>query len=213
MVEEDLELPLVTACREDDIQVVQALLEHGADPNQYLDGNWSPMEATIISNKPNRLAIAKLLIQFGADVDAYGSDMSGLFNQLVHYSFSTNDVKIKEQEECIILLLRSGASPIDNYGDTIMHYVCTTDHIEFISTLAEDYSELLDYRNYKDETPLMWAINRKSEEAVVFLLEHCVDIRATDINGKSVLDYALESENQRIIYLITNAIESDLHTN
>ena len=215
MVEDDLDLPLVTACREGDVQVVQALLEHGADPNHYLDGNWSPMEATFISNKPNRLAIAKLLIQYGADVDAQGSHMSGLFHQLLLYSCSTSDAtkKVKEQEECILFLLSSGASPIDNDGDTIMHYICTTDHIDFISTLAEDYSELLDHRNHQNKTPLMWAISRQSEDAVVFLLAHCVDIKATDINGKSVLDYALESENQRIIDLITNAIDSDLHAN
>lgn len=215
MVEEDLDLPLVTACREGDIHVVQALLEHGADPNHYLDGNWSPMEATFISDKPNRQAIAKLLIQYGADVDAYGSHMSGLFHQLQLYSYSTSDATeiAKEQEECILFLLRSGASPINNYGDTIMHYVCTTDYTDFISTLAEDYSELLDHRNHQNKTPLMWAVSGQSEEAVVFLLAHCVDIKATDNNGKSVLDYALESENQRIIDLIINAIDSDSHAN
>ena len=172
-----------------------------------MDGNWSPIEATFVSNKPNRLAIAKLLIQYGADVDAYGSHMSGLFHQLLLYSYSTNDATeiVKEQEECILFLLNSGASPINNYDDTIMHYVCTTDHIDFISILAEDYSELLDHRNYQNITPLMCAISWQSEEAVIFLLAHCVDIKATDINGKSVLDYALESENQRIIDLITNA--------
>jgi ankyrin repeat protein len=140
--------------------------------------------------------------------------MSGLFHQLLLYSYSTSDAteKVREQEECILFLLSSGASPIDNNGDTIMHYVCTTDHIDFISALAEDYNELLDYANQQNKTPLMWAISKQSEEAVVFLLAHGVDINATDVNGKSVLDYAQESENQRIIDLIAEAIDSDLHT-
>ena len=215
MVEDDLDLPLVIACREGDMQVAKALLEHGADPNLYLDGNWSPMEATFISNKPDRLAIAKLLIQYGADVDAYGSHMSGLFHQLRLYSYSSSDTneELKEQEECVLFLLSSGASPIDDNGDTIMHYVCRSNHVDFISTLTADYGELLDYRNHQNKTPLMWAIVGKSEDAVAFLLTHSVDVKATDVNGKSVLDYALESENQRIIDLITAAIDSDSNVN
>ena len=215
MVEDDLDLPLVTACEEGDLLVVKALLEHGADPNLYLDGNWSPMEATFISNKPDRLAIAKLLIQYGSDVDAYGSHTSGLFHQLRLYSYSSSDTneELNEQEDCILFLLSSGASPINDYGTTIMHYVCRSNHVDFISTLAADYSELLDYRNHQNQTPLMWAIVGKSEDAVAFLLTHGVDVKATDVNGKSVLDYALESENQRIIDLIIAAINSDSNVN
>ena len=211
MVEDDIDLPLVVACREGDLRVVKALLEHGADPNLYLDRNWSPMEATFISNKPDRLAIAKLLIQYGADVDAYGSHMSGLFHQLLLYSYSSSDTneELKEQEECVLFLLSSGASPINDNGDTIMHYVCRSNHVDFISTLSTNYGELLDYRNHQNKTPLMWAIVGKSEDAVAFLLTQSVDVKATDINGKSVLDYALESENQHIIDLITVAIDAD----
>lgn len=209
MVEVDLDLPLVVACREGNVQVVRVLLEHGADPNLYLDGNWSPMEATFISNKPDRLAIAKLLIQYGADVDAYGSHMSGLFHQLLLYSYSSSDTveELKAQEACILFLLSSGASPIDDYGDTIMHYVCRSNNVDFISTLTADYGELLDHKNHQNQTPLMWATAEESEDAVVFLLTHSVDLNATDVNGKSVLDYALESGNQRIIDLITAAID------
>lgn len=210
MVEDDIDLPLVVACREGDLRVVKALLEHGADPNLYLVGNWSPMEATFISNKPDRLAIAKLLLQYGADVDAYGSHMSGLFHQLLFYSYNTTydtAEEIKEEEECILFLLNSGASPIDDNGDTIMHFICRSNHVDFISTLSTDYGELLDYRNHQNKTPLMWAIVEKSEDAVAFLLTHNVDAKAADDSGKSVLDYALESENQRIIDLITAAID------
>lgn len=212
MVEDDIDLPLVVACREGDLRVVKALLEHGADPNLYLVGNWSPMEATFISNKPDRLAIAKLLLQYGADVDAYGSYMSGLFHQLLFYSYNTTydtAEEIKEEEECILFLLNSGASPIDDNGDTIMHFICRSNHVDFISTLSTDYGELLDYRNHQNKTPLMWAIVEKSEDAVAFLLTHNVDAKAADDSGKSVLDYALESENQRIIDLITAAIDAN----
>ena len=213
MVEDDIDLPLVVACREGDLRVVKALLEHGADPNLYLVGNWSPMEATFISNKPDRLTIAKLLLQYGADVDAYGGHMSGLFHQLLFYSYNTKydtAEEAKDEEECILFLLRSGASPIDDYGYTVMHYVCRTNHIDFIRTLAEDYSEFLDHRDRLNKTPLMWAISGKSEDTVAFLLENNVDVNATDMDGKSVLDYARESENQRIIDLITDAINADL---
>lgn len=215
MVEDDIDLPLVVACEESNLRVVKALLEHGADPNHYLDGNWSPMEATFISNKPDRMAIAKLLLQYGADVDACGSHMSGLFHQLLRYSYSSSATieELKEQEECILFLLSNGASPIEDNGTTIMHYVCRSNHVDFISTLADDYNELLDHRNHLNQTPLMWSITRKGEDAVAFLLEHDVDVEATDANGKSVLDYALESENQHIIGLITAAIDSDSNVN
>ena len=215
MVEADPELPLVIACNENDVQVVKALLEHGADPNLYLIGGFSPMEATFVNNKPNQLAIAELLIQYGADVDSYDSHMSGLFHQLQRYTYTPSDSveKKEEREECILYLLSCGADCVDDNGNTIMHYVCPTGRTGFIGMLAEEYGELLDYRNNWGQTPLMWAAGRPSEEGVVFLLTHGADATATDIDGKSVLDYAQEGENQRIITLITEAIDSDITTN
>ena len=54
--------PLIEACRVGDDDVVISLLAHGADPNKYVDGGRSPIEAASISKSKNRVSIVEALI-------------------------------------------------------------------------------------------------------------------------------------------------------
>ena len=58
--------PLWTACRYDHLELVRFLLDSGADPNF---GKYPPLSEVCDQSKPNCLAIARLLLERGADVN------------------------------------------------------------------------------------------------------------------------------------------------
>ena len=67
------QFPLVKACEYGNYEIIEALLKKGADHNKFVNGGWSPIEAVFVKRHSNRLEIAKLLIEYGADPDLCGN--------------------------------------------------------------------------------------------------------------------------------------------
>lgn len=204
IVGEDIELPLVTACRHGNYQTVKALLAKGADPNKYLDGNWSPIEAAFIDGNPERLNIAKELVAYGADVDLFGSRQSALFHELSRliYSKSMMESEREQMREVVMFLLDNGAALADSKGNSVIHYLAFAGEIDLLESLSTTCRPLFDAQNQKGETPLIWAVKGNSVEGVEFLLSLGVDKGVEDANGKDALDYAMENDALAIILLL-----------
>jgi len=125
---ESRDSPLSTAAKLGDEAVVRLLVEHGADVNAFVPGlgshtNVTPLEAAVGSKKPSAVAIARFLLDSGADVnprrqfgDGYGdSDFSVL-----------NTALDKGTEELVQLLLERGAKinlPSDRSGSLLQYLV------------------------------------------------------------------------------------------
>ena len=204
VVSKSIELPLVEACKEGDYAIVVALLDHGADPNLYLDGSMSPIEAAFFNCKDNRVDIATKLILYGANVNLYGSNPA-LFvelSSLIYYKSISNEERIIMQN-AILMLLNNGAEPIDEKGNTVIHYLCYADEIELLNKLDNEFDYLLNSTSDKGKTPLIWAIEGNSVECCKYLIGKGVDIDIEDVSGKSAYDYAIETGNQQIIELLS----------
>ena len=69
-------IPLVEACYHRNVQAVTVLLENGADPNRFFDGQWSPLEAAMLHGPVSEESyqIARLLLDHGADPNLHGGD-------------------------------------------------------------------------------------------------------------------------------------------
>jgi ankyrin repeat protein len=207
MVETDIENPLVVACYTGNLEIVQSLLEHGANPNLYLDGNWSPIEAAFVSNNnsSDRLEIAKALVSYGADVNLYGSGHSALFfelERLIYKKFPNNEEHDLIMDS-ILFLLENNAEIVDERSNSIIHYLAFAGEIELLDKLAIENPELIDLANDRGKTPLMWAISGESVECVEYLLSAGANVQKKDIDGKTAYDYALEKGNQEIIDLLS----------
>ena len=95
--------PLIYAIRKENsdnpsFELVQILLNHGADVNKASKSGYTPLmaaaEMMYSSKKSQRLQIARLLIQSGADINA--QDQAG--NTALHYAMAKN---FKEMVELI----------------------------------------------------------------------------------------------------------------
>jgi len=191
MVETDIKLPLVYACGKHNYEVVEALLKKGADPNKYLEGGWSPIEATLSTRNDNRLEIAKLLIEYGANVNLYGSE-SALFLEAMHLRSTDTEVEEAISMEVICLLLDNGASPISDDGYSILHLSATGNKVEMTRILIDKYGLNVNFTDPDGMTPLMLGAKDNAIDTVKLLIEKGADISIKDAAGKTAYDYAVE---------------------
>ncbi len=191
-VERGCELPLVAACDEGNVEVVKALLRKGADPNQFLEGGWSPLEVNAERRHPQRLEIMQWLLEYGADVDAYGSYHSALFTELENARICADDWTAEEAalyKDSIEYLLQNGAAQTDERGDTVAHYLSAAGDVTFLKEIVTTYGLAIDEPNNDGETPLMWAAKCGHIEMMTYLLELGANPTATDNEGRTAKDY------------------------
>lgn len=203
-LEADIELPLVVACKTGDMQVISMLLERGADPNKFLEGNWSPLEATFVDRKNNRLEIAKLLIKNGAEIDSAGSGQTALFRELrgLIYNIDWTEAEMDESMECISFLVENGAKCIDEQGNTIIHYLSCVSEVTIPEDVLYNYLDFASYQNERGQTPLMWAARKGNLDGVRRLLLCNVPVDILDYDGNTAIVYAKEMGHQEIVELL-----------
>ena len=212
LVETGIDIPLVEACEAGHIQAVEVLLGNGADPNFYLDGGWSPMEAAAVgcySHPEESLAIMKMLYEHGADIDGFGSHGTALYHVCIGL---IGERKNEEQElEILFWLLDNGADPIVGTSNTtVLHFAVRSANPELIPVLIEQYGLDVNARGYAQKTPLISAVcyevdsqdEQITKAIVTELLAHGADASAVDEDGKTAYDYAVERGYDEVAALL-----------
>lgn len=115
--------PLYSAVSNNKKEIVQMLLEAGADPNQKSKGRFSPLISAFDKYRPN-LEIIKLLFEHGADPNIQDSDGT----TPLHIAVMNDNPEITE------LLLTNGADPNiqNNVGNTPLHIPANYKIIELL---------------------------------------------------------------------------------
>ena len=201
LIEADIDIPLVEACYYNNLQAVEVLLDNGADPNFYLDGSWSPMEAAVAwtgGDYENVLPIMKLLYEHGADIDGYGSYGSALYH--ISGRFIGRSKYAEQEKEILFWLLDNGANPVvSEDGTTVLHHVVRSSCPELVPILINQYGLDVNARGYMQRTPLISAVSytvssqdeQITKAIVTELLAHGADASAVDEDGKTAYDYAV----------------------
>ena len=212
MIEADIDIPLVEACYYKNLQAVEVLLDNGADPNFYLDGGWSPMEAAAVGcsrNPEESLTIMKLLYEHGADIDGFGSHGTALYHVCIGL---IGERKNEEQElEILFWLLDNGADPIVGASNTtVLHFAVRSANPELIPVLIEQYDLDVNAHGGLQKTPLISAVcyevdsqdEQITKAIVTELLAHGADASAVDEDGKTAYDYAVERGYDEVAALL-----------
>lgn len=209
MQSEGVKIPLVEACRYRNIQAVQKLLNNGADPNLFIEGRLSPLEAALRNTSAGPIdeksfLITKMLVEAGCDVNQHASPHS-VIEQLATYMVAGNDNQILPQ--IIVYLLEHGGISLrdDCYSD-LLHSAVRSGNVNFAEQLIIDFGYDVNYPGYQGQTALITAILYSEQSATMemfaMLIEHGADPTISDDTGKNALEYARECGYQQLVTLL-----------
>ena len=196
---EGVKIPLVEACYYRNTQAVSELLENGANPNFYIKGRMTPIEA-VLWNSPagpideKSLTILEMLIDAGADVNLHASDISPI-DQVASLMLPNSDIR----ESVLLLLLDNGAVDDPCESEHILHNVIRSGNVDLTHKLISDYGFGANSIGHQGQTPLILAVyygqynNGASAipDMITMLLACGADRYAVDDFGKSAFDYAV----------------------
>lgn len=203
-------IPLVEACYYRNVQAVEVLLENGADPNYFIEGRWSPLEAAVVNGLAGPIdeesfEIVKLLVDNGCDVNKHASSEP----VIVHLSTiigAGNDNKVVE--DIFLYLLDNGADKKHNGYEKIFHDIVRSDNVQLARKLIEEYGFDVNGNCYMGRSPLIVAVTRSSEttnaEMIQLLLQSGANKSLSDDNGKTALDYAIENNDHAVVAVLTD---------
>ncbi|MGI6361057.1 MAG: ankyrin repeat domain-containing protein [Bacillota bacterium] len=198
--------PLQAACCFGDYEIVQMMVERGADVNLVLDWNSeSPLMYAVMSDSLKYVEIIEFLLAKGADANYNNSvDQDALYNVIFTWDNPTNVFKI------IDLLEQAGVDIYKEYEDkeyedygNILHMICwlegadnskSQDRLEIIKFLVEEKGfDVNVQKRDTGATPLIvLSLDADCEPIVEYLLAQGADKGLKDHAGKTKYDYLVE---------------------
>jgi ankyrin repeat protein len=169
--------PLQVAVQMGHTDVVQVLLEHGADVSAAFNGN-TPLH---LAANYAHAELVKLLFQHGADVSA--TDANGCT--------PLHKAAKQGHAESVKVLLQHGAdvSATSNRGLMALHEAAYHGHAEVAKVLLENGADVL-ATSMQGMMALHWAAGTGQVEVVRVLIEHRANILAEDNEGRTAQFWA-----------------------
>ncbi len=184
--------------------MARLLVKYGAQVDAFRSDNGSTALAETVADKGNNIAMARALLDLGADVNAVDSR-----------GRSVLDLALKRgaPKELIALLKSRGAKSaqdldpgeVKTRGSERNYFFLNTKspiHVAAAKGELDNVKELLAQRpedvKAQDEknqyTPLHWAAANGHVEVMQYLIEHGADISARDKNGTTPIHLAAEND-------------------
>lgn len=202
--------PISYAARYGTYEMVKLLLENGADPNTNGFSNLKPLHWALsgsYKSVDNRFDIAKLLIQYGADIHAISTGGETVVEGIFHSIEKDDEIEELEQYEFLLFLIENG---VDIYANTqymdsnILFCAAYAGNVMVCKFLIEEYSFDINQVTPNNYTILMAAAYDRYDnpKAVSYLLEMGADPNIINSDNKTAYDIAVENESYEIADLI-----------
>lgn len=187
--------PLFYAVTNELHEIVNALLQHGANPDQACEGK-TPL-ALAVENAD--IAMVTLLLKHGAEVDKPGEKgMTPLLTAVLN-----NDTQM------IDTLLAGGADANQSDVDGFSPFLVAVENgnIDLVQRFLEKKADSNQTEKSKGMTPLMLAARSGQHEMVKLLLANGADPMLKDHDGGSALDVAVNEEIKAAILQSISHVE------
>jgi hypothetical protein len=159
----DVDMALLAAIKGERLEVVERLLEQGADVNtvSFMQG-WT---ALMRASGDKRLDVMELLLKKGADINA--KDRDGATALIRVSSYGSRD---SGYLEVVKLLLEKGAdiNVKESGGKTALMWASFRGHLEVVKLLLEKGAHI-NVKDDKGHTALHWALDGKQGQIVELL--------------------------------------------
>jgi len=190
--------PLIFAILEEDMEIIQYLIDHGADVNHTDEEKQTPLEIAI---RWGSLSDVKILIENGANVNTVMLDYQGKDISLLGYALQVHEPDIANY------LIQHGANL--NYRNSKNETVYDVAYEQIDKDNLEVMKILVDYDINGFKERIIWdSIKHDDEDHIEFfkfLIENQVDINIKDKDNNTPLGIAILSKNEELVdYLLKN---------
>ena len=197
---------LLYAARENNVDIVRMLLQHGCPPDAgYGAGGVSPLHRAAFAGS---VESCHELVRAGADLSIVDTSISPHRTPLAKAASQGH-------AEIVSFLLKEGASAtcLDSHGSTVMHAAAENGHtsvinaiITFLSAQAADGSSLAAMLSTRSEatgeTALLSACRNGHSVAAALLLYHGANIDVTDNSGLDAVDITSTHPNAESVMIV-----------
>ena len=185
---------LISAATRGDLEMVNALLQGGADVNQKDEKGFT---ALLRALQNEREEIANILVaRPELDVNAQGE---GGANALISFV-------ARQRQPAVEDLLKRGANVNlqDSEGDTALNIAVQRGNVDIVNLLLSKGADP-NIKNKLGGTPLMWAGVFGRKEIAQILLDKGADPRATDVDGMTAAAWAAKNNRQEMVEFLREA--------
>ena len=179
---------LISAATRGDLEMVNTLLQSGADVNQTDEKGFT---ALLRALQNDREEIANILVaRPELDVNAQGE---GGANALIGFV-------ARQRVPAVQDLLNRGANVNlpDSEGDTALNIAVQRGNVELVNMLLSKGADP-NIKNKLGGTPLMWAGVFGRKEIAQILLDKGADPRAKDVDGMTAAAWAAKNNRQEMV--------------
>ncbi len=209
------EYPLDYACMTGNADMVELLLNHGAE---QVDGRYAACSAyfyTLREYHADDLKMVQRLLDAGFDPYFEGNapldSAASFLPQDANHEY--DETMALQVTEIVRLLYEAGEREGRHEANTtyLLHFAVSRGNVALIEYLLNDVQMDVNKQLDHGETPLMRAVaprwynsvyNTNADEVIQTLLAHGADVTIRDHNGKTAYDYALESGAEDLAALI-----------
>lgn len=191
--------PLSWASARGDEEIVQTLLEFGANPNISCATGNSPLLRSVQASSPKCI---RLLLAHGANV---------LWKNTLGFTALHYAAYYKDDERYLTPLLDAGL-PIDekdNYGWTALAATAEYDHVSSASVLLQRGADI-ETCDKNGWTPLLRAVNSNSHSVLKLLLGQKASHRAISFRGETILHFAAGKGDYDTLKILSEVALEDL---
>jgi len=195
---------LVAACRKGNVEMVELLLNAGADASKrdkYTKA--APLHEALRMGGENRFELAKLLIENGADYNVDSVIPVSPLQEVLYVSSNDSEETIIEGFELFRFLMGNDVEmKLYRTNENVLTYAAHHRNYRAVEFLIENY--YFDVDSYDDDhnTALIVATKASNVEMVDLLLRCGADVSKEDAAGKTAYDYAQISGNDEIVKLL-----------
>jgi ankyrin repeat protein len=185
---------LISAATRGDLEMVNALLQGGADVNQVDEKRFTALLRALQNNHEE---ISNILVaRPELDVNAQGE---GGANALISFV-------ARQREPAVQDLLDRGANVNlpDSDGDTALNIAVQRGNVRIVELLLSKGADP-NIKNKLGGTPLMWAGVFGRKEIAQLLLDKGADPRAKDVDGVTAAAWAAKNNRQEMVEFLKQA--------